>query len=379
MKVSTVKIPFSDEQILNIQEEMAEVLKTGHITMGKYVKEFEKRFADYIGVKYAIGVNTGFSALEICLRAINVQNASVIVPTNTSMATPYSVLHAGGKVIFTDVLKEDLGMDPEDLERKIQKHTKAVMPVHIGGIISPRFNEIKNICQKYNLALIEDSAHAHGATIDGKKAGSLGIASGFSFYPTKVLTSGEGGVITTNDEKIYKMARLVRNYGRPSPDLNIHTEFGYNARLSEFHAIVGLEQLKRADWMLSERRRLAKIYDEKLKNVSGIELVKIPKNIESAYYKYIAYVNENLNREKIIENMKVKYDIVLPAEVYSTPCHSQPFFEKYPETVLPIFPNIFPGADFVCNQQICLPLYPGLKKKEIDYVVDALKDCIKVN
>jgi dTDP-4-amino-4,6-dideoxygalactose transaminase len=376
MKIPILRIPFKDEEILSVQKKIEKVLKDGQIAMGKYVKEFEGKFAKFIGTKYAIGVNSGTSALEIPLRAIDVRNSSVIVPTNTFMATATSVVHAGGKLIFTDVLKEDLCMDPEDLKEKIRSDTKAVMVVHIGGIISSKFKEIQEICTENKISLIEDAAHAHGSTINGKMAGALGIVGGFSFYPTKVMTTGEGGMITTDDEDIYNRAVLLRDHGKPDHRFNKHTEFGYNWRLTEIHAIIGLEQMEKQNWILSERRRIAKLYDEKLKNVEGIELVNIPNNVKCSYYKYIVYLKKGINRDFVKKEMKDKYNIELTGEVYADPLHSQPVFKKYPETMLNKKDDTFPGADYVCNRHICPPLYPGLIEEEIDYVVKSLENVI---
>lgn len=376
MKVATVKIPFTEEEISTIQDKIGEILRTGYLTMGKNVAELEKRFVDYIGTKYAIGVNTGFSALEICLRGIDIRDSSVIVPTNTSIATPYSVLHAGGKVMFADVLKKDFGMDPDDLRRKIREDTRAVVPVHIGGIISLRFREIQEICKEYNIPIIEDAAHAHGATIDGQRAGSMGLAGVFSFYATKVITCAEGGMIITDNDEVYKNALLLRNYGRPDFSINKHTEFGANFRFSEPHAAIGIEQIKKLGWMLDERRQMAELYNLKLEGREGINLVNIPENVESAYYKYIVYLEEGIDRDHVKKVLKEEYDLVLPAEVYAEPCHSQPVFKKYPEMMLNSPDEVFPGADYVCGRQICLPLYPGLREEEIDYVVDSLEKAV---
>ena len=365
-----------DEEIFSIQNAVKEVLKSGQIAMGKYVAEFEKRFAEFIGTKYAVGVNSGTSALEIPLRAIDVSKSSVIVPTNTFMATATAVVHAGGKVVFTDVFKEDLCMDPKDMKKKMRKDTKVVMLVHVGGIISANYPEIKEFCEDRNIILMEDSAHAHGATIDGKKAGSLGLASGFSFYPTKVMTCGEGGMITTDNREIYESALMLRDHGKPDHRLNKHTEFGYNWRLTEIHAIVGLEQMKKIDWILNERRQIAKLYDELLQDVKEVELVKIPKNVKSSYYKYIVYLKEGINRDLVKKDMKNKYNVELTGEVYADPCHSQPVFKKYPETILNKKSDKFPGADYVCNSHICLPLYPGLTDEEVNYVAASLKKVV---
>ena len=376
MRIPILRIPFTVEDLSFVQRRIGEVLKSGQLAMGKYVAEFEKGFSDFVGTKYAIGVNSGTSALEICLRAIDVRDSTVIVPTNTFMATATSVIHAGGKVIFSDVLKEDLCMDPEGLNEKIQKNTKAVILVHIGGIITAQLKAIQEICEDYKLLLIEDAAHAHGSTIDGKKSGTLGIAGAFSFYPTKVLTCGEGGMITTDDEAIYNKALMLRDHGKPDHRFNTHTEFGYNWRLSEIHAVIGLEQMNKIEWILSERRRVARIYDEKLRDAEGIELIKISTNVKSSYYKYIVYLEEVVNRDYVKNKMKDEYGIELTGEVYADPCHSQPVFKKYPEMMLNKEGDKFLGAEYVCNRHICLPLYPGLSEEEVNYVVESLKSVV---
>jgi dTDP-4-amino-4,6-dideoxygalactose transaminase len=332
MRIPVLRISFTDEDISFVQSRVGEVLKSGQLAMGKYVAEFERRFAEFVGTKYAVGVNSGTSALEICLRAIDVRDSSVIVPTNTFMATPTSVIHAGGKVIFSDVLKKDLCMDPEDLNEKIQKNTKAVILVHIGGA--------------------------------------------FSFYPTKVLTCGEGGMLTTDDKKIYIKALMLRDHGKPDHQFNKHVEFGYNWRLSEIHAVIGLEQMNKIDWILDERRRVAKIYDEKLRGAEGIELIKISSNIKSSYYKYMLYLKEGVDRDYVKSGMKNEFGVELTGEVYADPCHSQPVFKKYPEMMLNKEGDKFPGAEYVCNRHICLPLYPGLAEEEVSYVVESLKSVV---
>ena len=376
MRIPILRIPFTDEDISFVQSKIGEVLKSGQLAMGKYVSEFEKRFSEFVGTKYAVGVNSGTSALEICLRAIDVKDSSIIVPTNTFMATATSVIHAGGRVIFSDVSKKDLCMDAEDVNEKIQKNTKAVILVHIGGIITPQLKAIKEICEDHKLFLIEDAAHAHGSTIDGKKAGALGIAGAFSFYPTKVMTCGEGGMITTDDKAIYKKALMLRDHGKPDHRFNTHTEFGYNWRLSEIHAVIGLEQMNKIDWILEERRRDAKIYDEKLRGAEGIELIKISPIIKSSYYKYIVYLKEGVDRDYVKSRMKNEFGVELTGEVYADPCHSQPVFKKYPEMMLNKEGDKFMGAEYVCNRHICLPLYPGLTEEEVSYVAESLKSVV---
>ena len=292
------------------------------------------------------------------------------------MASATAVIHAGGKVIFADCQRENLQLDPEDLRRKIRADTKGVILVHIGGLISPQLDEIKKICDQNGLFLFEDAAHAHGAEIDGRKAGTLGIAGSFSFYPTKVLITAEGGMITTDDEDIYRNSVILRDHGKADSNLNFHVDFGYNWRFSELHAVLGLQQMSKVNTILAERRRIAQMYDERLDGVVGVARLKIPPNIKSSYYKYIVFLDDSLDREKLKRELKEKYSISLTGEVYSHPCHSQPVFKKYPWAIANDSGDTFPQTEYVAERHICLPLYPGLTDEEMDYVVKMLKRVI---
>ena len=370
--IPLLKLNYSNEEINYLQNGLKEVLNSGYLTMGEKVLEFEDKFRKFVGVKYAVAVNSGTSAIEIILRSINVVKKSVVVPNITFMATPLAAIHAGAKVIFVDVLPDNLSIDPNDLKNKIRDDTVAVIAVHIGGIISSSWNEINDICEENDLFLLEDAAHAHGASFDGQIAGSLGFAGAFSFYPTKVLTTAEGGMITTDSDQIYEQSLVLREHGKKNPNINIHTELGSNWRFSEIHALLGLLEMKKCESIIKERQYLASIYDEELKGISNINKITIPKNIVSPYYKYIVYLNERYKRETIKNRMKSDFDISLPGEVYSHLCHSQPVFKKYPEFILNNEKDQFPGSQYVADNQICLPLYPNLNKDEIKYVVDSL-------
>ncbi len=373
MKIPILRLDYTEEEIKAIQEGIKTVLKSGYLTMGEKVAEFERAFATFTGAKYAIATNSGTSSLEIILRAIGVAGKTVIVPSNTMMASPAAVVHAGGKVIFADCERKNLQLDPKDLKRKLRADTRAVMLVHIGGIISPDFYEIKDICDKNGVVLIEDAAHAHGATIDGKQAGTLGLAGSFSFYPTKVIVTAEGGMIITNDKTIYDKAVSLRDHGRDPDDTNNHVEIGYNWRFSELHAVLGIQQMKKAKRILAERRKIARWYDKKLEGIKGIRKVKIPDNIKPSYYKYIVFLDDKIDRETIKKKLKDKYSVSLTGEVYSHPCHSQPAFKKYPKTVANDPADTFPQTEYVARKHICLPIYPGLTEAEVDYAVESLK------
>tara|TARA_B100000315_G_C14554199_1_gene577342 strand:- start:501 stop:1667 length:1167 start_codon:yes stop_codon:yes gene_type:complete len=374
--IPLLKLDYSKEDIAFIQSGIAEVMKSGYLTMDKKVREFEKQFSYFVKVKHSIGVNSGTSALEIILRSLNVAGKSVIIPTITFMATPLAAIHAGAKVIFVDVLPDDLSINPEQLKDKIRKDTAAVVAVHIGGIISPHWQKIKSICDNNGIYLVEDAAHAHGASIDGQMAGSLGIAGAFSFYPTKVFTTAEGGMITTNNNEIYNKSLTFREHGKENPKINSHTELGYNWRFSEIHALLGILEMKKSQSILKDRRHLAELYDSKLSDYSGIRRISIPDNIVSSYYKYIAYLKEGYDRELVKRKLKEDFNISFPGEVYSEPCHKQPLFNKYPELILNKRNDKFPGSDYVSDRQICFPLYPSLTDNELQYVVDSFKETL---
>ena len=372
MKIPAAKIYFPEEDRKELLEQIDEILASGQLTLGKYGTEFEERFAAYVGTKYAIAVNSGTSALEIPLRALDVKGQSVIVPTNTFFATPASVIHAGGEVIFADV-SENLCIDPESVKENIKEDTKGIIVVHIGGVIPPQIKEIQEICADYNLFLIEDAAHAHGSTLDGKMAGSFGDAAAFSFYPTKVMTSGEGGMITTDDKTIYERALVFRDQGKAGFYGNVHTEIGYNWRMSEIHAAIGLSQFYRLNEFIEDRRRVAKIYDTELKKVDNVTPITIPSNVESNYYKYVALLDNGLDRTAIKKDLKEKYGVGLSGEVYELPCHLQPIFKA----MHGFKEGDFPVAEDVCKRQICLPVFATMTEEQANYVIDSLMEVLK--
>lgn len=372
MQIPAARIYFPEEDKRDILARLGQILATGQLTLGKYGKQFEEEFARYVGTEYAVAVNSGTSALEIILRALDVKGHSVVVPTNTFFATPAAVLHAGGKVIFGDI-SENLCLDPQSLERSIRSHTKGVIIVHIGGVVPPQIKDIKEICQAYDLFLIEDAAHAHGSTLNEKMAGSFGQAAAFSFYPTKLMTSGEGGMITTNDPKIYERSLVFRDQGKQSFYGNLHTELGYNWRMSEIHAVIGLSQFHRLNEFVENRRKLAKIYDTELRKVLGLTLLDIPSEVKSNYYKYVAILDKGLNRATIKKELKEKYHMGLSGEVYELPCHRQPVFKDLVSSAK----GDYPVAEDLCSRMICLPISAVMTEDEAQYVIDSLGEVLK--
>ncbi len=363
-----IVIPESDRR--EILARIDESLRTGALTLGPLTKQFEQDFAALTGSRYAIAVNSGTSALEIPLRVLGVEGREVIVPSNTFFATPAAVLHAGGRVRFADVDPRTFALSLETVRRAVTPQTAGVVLVHIGGLVSPETPAIAAFCREKGLFLLEDAAHAHGSTLGQKSAGTFGVAASFSFYPTKVMTSGEGGMIVTDDERIYREALQYRDQGKEGFTTNFHVRLGYNWRLSELHAAVGVSQLKRLPEFLTDRRRAADEYTSRLRGLKGLTPVLPAAGSLSNFYKYIVRLEPGIDRARLKKTMKETSGVSLSGEVYEIPCHRQPVFASYATGPLP-------GADEACGRHICLPVYAGMTTAEVDQVVRALSSALK--
>ena len=364
MKIPALRLSFPDEDIETVQEAVADILSSGNLTMGKYVETFEKEFKAVSQVKHAVAVSNGTAALEIILRAIDVRGWDVLLPTNTFIATAVAVDGAGGQKIFVDCNEDDLCVDMADIERKTTPRTKALILVHIGGIITSHLPDIENFCRSRGIFLVEDAAHAHGSQFQGRRAGGIGHAGAFSFFPTKVVTSGEGGMITTNDDELAYKARILRTFGREDHLNNVSSLEGDNWRFSELNAAVGLTHLRRLDENLRERVRIAGEYDELLKEIQWIRIIRPSKDSRSSYYKYSVF--PQVSREKIKSGL-AQHEIFCPGEVYRVPCHLQPVYHgRYRDSSCP-------KAEWACASHLCLPLYPHMTRNEVETVVENLR------
>jgi dTDP-4-amino-4,6-dideoxygalactose transaminase len=231
MRVSAQVYDFSLADIDFITTELRRLLESRNfLTLGQYGEQFERAFATYHGAPYAVSTNNGTAALEIILRALGVAGGEVIVPANTFAATAFAAIHSGARPVFADILP-DMTLDPADTLKRLTPRTRAVISVHIGGLISPATLELAELCRAHKIFLVEDAAHAHGSALDGKSAGTFGIAASFSFFSTKVMTTGEGGMILTADEDICRKARTLRDQGKVN-GANYHEIIGYNWRAS---------------------------------------------------------------------------------------------------------------------------------------------------
>jgi len=308
--------------------------------------------------------------LEIPLRILGVKGKEVVVPTNTFFATAAAVVHAGGKPRFAEVNPDTFALSLEGLKDALTEETTGVIIVHIGGMISPEIHEIKEFCEEKGFFLLEDAAHAQGCSLDGQMAGTFGGVASFSFYPTKVMTSGEGGMIVTDDEKIKDEALIYRDQGKAGFLTNFHTRLGYNWRMSEPHAIIGLSQLNRLEEFIAARNRVAQIYDEGLKEIPGLAALPLPQGCRTNYYKYVALLEPGTDRKALKKSLREEYGVALSGEVYEDPCHVQPVFAEYRD-------GDFPIADDICRRHICLPVYVTMTEEEARYVLTALADALR--
>jgi dTDP-4-amino-4,6-dideoxygalactose transaminase len=237
--------------------------------------------------------------------------------------------------------------------------------VHIGGLISRRVPAIRDLCRTKGLFLFEDAAHAHGSSLDGQFAGSFGDAASFSFYPTKIITSGEGGIIVSNDVKIRDEAFIYRDQGKAGFLENKHTRMGYNWRLSEIHALLGIAQLQNLKAFIDRRNAIARIYDQRLREVKKLKPLAMPTGVLCNYYKYIALLDSAINRVALKKQLRENHNVSLSGEVYEDPLHLQPVFKDYAQ-------GSFPKAERFCKGHVCLPIYSDMTEEEADYVVWSL-------
>jgi perosamine synthetase len=364
MRVPPARISFSADDRAEILARIDNALITGQLTLGPIGAELEAEFAARHGTNHAVAVNSGTAALEIALRALGVAGREVIVPANTFFATAAAAVHAGARLRFVDCSPQTMAIDPVDLEACLGPDTAAVVVVHVGGLVTPAIDEIAGLCAAAGVDLLEDAAHAHGSAFDGRSAGSFGAAAAFSFYPTKVIAGGEGGMIVTDDDELADEARIYRDQGKGSFHANFHTRMGANWRMSEPHAAIVLSQLRRLDEHIEQRQALAARYDDALASLD-LATLTIPPAASSNYYKYVAFLPDDIDRTLLKQHLRTEYDIGLSGEVYDTPLHHQPIFSELDERPLP-------GAEWVCARHVCLPLYPALSGGDADYVVESL-------
>ena len=330
---------------------------------GYFVSKFEKKFANFVKSKFAIALPNGTIALEVAFNAINIENKEVILPSNTFFATIIAVINAGGKPIICDNKNQfSAEMNIDQIIKKINKNTKAICVVHVGGIIQENIIKLVKICKENKIFLIEDAAHSHGSYLNSKlNAGTIGDIGCFSFFPTKVLTTGEGGMITTNNKKLFLKIKAYKNFGRSKNPLVLKS-CGNNYKISEFTALLGYLELDRVKSRIKKRNQIVMRYYENLKNNRNYNFL-FQKNGRCCYYKCI--VNTKISATIIEKFCKTK-GIILTGRVWKVPIHKQNIFKNLFKK------RNFKNSDYFSDHHICPPNYPELKLKEVDYICSIL-------
>lgn len=357
MTIPWVNLTYQHEKIRDeINVAVQGVLDRCDFILGQDVNKLEEEFAAYCGVKYAIGVDSGLSALKLSLRALGVgPGHEVIVPTHTFTATAAAVTFAGATPIFVDVDPETWNIDPERVEAAITPRTKAILPVHLYGL-PVDMDKILGIAEKYNLKVVEDACQAHGGKYKGKRTGSLGHAAGFSFYPTKNLGGcGDGGIVTTNDTEVADTIRALRNCGQT--DKNVHELEPHNHRLDSMQAAILRVKLKYLDEWIESRRKIAAHYNNLLADAN----VQLPVQPTGYQHVYHLYVIRSQNRDALQAHLKERG--IGTAVHYPNPVHLQPFYSNGKDRH-----GEFPVAEKICNEILSLPMFPELTEEQVEIV-----------
>jgi len=362
---------------------VSEVLRSDWITQGPKVVEFEKKFAEYVGARYAVALNSGTAALHAACFAAQIEKGDEVITTPiTFAASANCVLYQGGIPVFADIGADTLNIDPVEIKKKITKKTKALIPVDFTGL-PVDLEKILKIAKDNNLVIIEDASHALGATYKGSKIGSISDMTIFSFHPVKHITTGEGGMITTDNEEFYERLKLFRTHGitKEKDELLNYDgswyyemqELGYNYRLTDFQCALGLNQLKKIDRIIKRRREIVKKYNCEFKDMPEIKIPQInPIDSNPAWHIYMIQVNLErlkIDRRKIFEALRAEN---IGVNVHYIPIHLQPYYQKR----FGYRRGDFPKAENYYSRAITLPIFPKMTDKDVNDVIRAVKKVI---
>lgn len=358
MKINIAKPVLGDDEI----EQVTRVIRSGMIASGPETLEFESEFAKFIGCKFACAVNNGTSALSLSLSALGIGPGDEVITTPmTFVATANAILSCGAIPVFVDVDKDSFNLCPESTRKAISKKTKAVMPVHLYGLPAD-MSEFDNIAQEFGVKIIGDAAQAHGAKLNGVSVGNFGDAECFSFYPTKNMTTGEGGMITTNDEDLYGRIVSIRNHGRPGGELGVyeHERFGLNLRLTDIGSAIGRVQLgKLVDFNANRKRNSSKLI-EILDGVDGIILPSFDSRFEHAWHQFTIMVEDRVSLSEFLASNEIGTGIYYPRLI-----------SEYPH--LSGFDGETPVAKEVVKKVISLPVHASLTEPEVNEVGEMVR------
>jgi len=357
-----------------------EVLLSGQYVSGRKVGEFETLFSEYVGVDHSVAVNSGTAALHSALDVLGVgPGDEVIVPALTFFSTVTAVVHQAGVPIFCDISLDNFCLDPDDLLRRITPRTKAIIAVHYFGHAA-EMDAINQIAKRYGLAVIEDCAQAHGTTYKGRKVGSIGDMGAYSFFATKHMTTGEGGIVTTNDVKANEKMRSFRSHGMEGR--HDHVMLGYNYRMTEIAAAIGIIQLDKLDELNEKRIKASEYLIEQLSGVSWLTMPKVPSYVRHTYFWCHAMINEDLvgqSTQSVIQTLRNKG--VEVRERYTEPLYRQPMLTHFIPPILqlsgganlPAYGDLnLPNVEQAAGRIIGLPNRPDITQAELDKVVESV-------
>jgi len=348
-------------------EAVRKVFESGILIQGEKVRLFEEEFARYVNVKDAVAVANGTMALDAALKALKIGPGDEVITSAFSfIASSNCVLYQGAKPVFADIDLRSFNIDASNVSEKITARTRAIIPVHLFG--QPvEMDALKDLAEDHKVALVEDAAQAHGAEYKGQKVGGLGDIGCFSFYATKNMSTGEGGIITTNNSELARRARLIRDHGQT--EKYRHVVLGYNYRMTEMCAAVGLVQLRKLDGFIKRRRENAELLTRGIKKITGLTPPYVKNVVRHVFYQYAVRVEDDypMNRDKLAEYLTKRG--VGVAVHYPVPIYKQPFYEKlgYGRVVCPM-------AEDVCKRILSLPVHPSVSNKDIAYIVDVLEE-----
>ena len=349
----------------NTIRDISEVLQSGHIIQGPKTTQFEEEFRKRVGAKYAYAVNSGTAALHTAYASIMKPGDEVIVPDFTFIATASTVIFARGKPVFADIDGETLTIDPENVKEKISSKTKAVAPVHLFGNAAD-MKALGEIADEHDLYLVNDAAQAHGTKINGKDVGIYDDLNCYSFYPTKMLTTSEGGMVTTNSKKLYEKGLLFRNHGQQTRYLSV--TLGLNYRLTDIAAAIGLNQLKLYDEFLAKRKRNAKALTEGLNRIRGLKPQKPGKGVDHSYSYYTVIMDleqYKCTRDEFVNALKAEN--IGCMIYYPIPLSKQPALKRYGSRVK------CPVTDDLSKKVFSIPVHPNLSDEDLKKIVKALE------
>ena len=352
---------------------VCEVLRSPNLSLGPKLEEFESAFANYIGTKNAVAVNSGTSGLFLCMLALGIQPGDEVITTPfTFIASATPIMMAGARPVFVDIDPASLNIDPAKIESAITENTKAILPVEIFG--NPAgLDKVCQIAQKHNLPVIEDSCEALGSALNGKKVGTFGTMSVFGFYPNKQITTGEGGIILTDNDDLADMCVSLRNQGRSKDDSwLIHERLGYNFRLSDINCALGIIQLSRIEQIKEKRKQVAEWYQEMLADDPRIIVPSESEGCDMSWFVFVVRLADGFTleqRDQILHQM-LKREIQVGQ--YFPPAHLQPFMVRQ----FGYQKGDFPVTEQVCRSTIALPFYNNLTKEKVATVCKTLKEVL---